>query len=132
MDTVKHNNSTDSRGYLTGFFLALILTVLAFGLVVLATDDSSAWSIMFTAYFPWLAVQISNASRSVILTSIFILAVLQVLIHLRYFLHLKFDSDNIINKAVILFSLLIIIILVGGSAWIMSDLNHLMMKPDKG
>jgi cytochrome o ubiquinol oxidase subunit IV len=131
MVTDKQNNSTDSRGYLTGFFLALVLTVLAFGLVILATDDSSALSKILTAYFPALAVHISNASRSVILTIIFILAVLQVLIHLRYFLHLKFDSNDIINKAVILFSLLIIIILLGGSAWIMSDLNHLMMNSDK-
>lgn len=132
MVTVKQSNSTDFRGYLTGFFLALVLTVLAFGLVILATDDSSASSKILTAYFPSLTVQISNASRSVILTGIFILAMLQVLIHLRFFLHLKFDSNDIINKTVILFSLLIIIILVGGSAWIMSDLNHLMMNSDKG
>jgi cytochrome o ubiquinol oxidase subunit IV len=94
------------RSYLTGFGLAVLLTALAFGLVMsgaLPRDDT--------------------------VIAIFAAAVLQILVHLHYFLHLDTSSAERWNLAAILFTLIIILILIGGSVWIMSNLKDRTMAP---
>ena len=92
------------RSYLTGFALALILTALPFALV--AADP---------------------LPRSVTLLIIGCAAILQVLVHLRCFLHLDLTSTPQENLLAILFTALLVVIMVGGSFWIMLDLQHRMM-----
>ncbi|MGD8629915.1 MAG: cytochrome o ubiquinol oxidase subunit IV [Gammaproteobacteria bacterium] len=91
--------------YLTGFALALVLTVIPFGLVV--TGD---------ALPRWLIVSV-----------IFLAAIAQVLVHLYYFLHLKESAGERWNLPVILFTTLILVILAGGTVWIMVNLHRHMI-----
>jgi len=89
--------------YLTGLALALILTAIPFALV-------------FTAALP----------RGPTLVVIAVAAVIQVLVHLRYFLHLDLTATPRENLLAIAFAAILIILMVGGSFWIMLDLGHRM------
>lgn len=92
------------KSYLIGFGLALVLTVIPFAIV--------GFGLMAA---PGALVVIA------------VLAVAQVLVHLYYFLHLvpgKAPAENILALA---FAVVLIFIMVGGSLWIMFDLNHRMM-----
>jgi cytochrome o ubiquinol oxidase subunit IV len=55
-----------------------------------------------------------------------IAAVLQVLVHLRFFLHLNFTSTPKENLLAIAFTAMLIFVMVGGSFWIMFDLYSRM------
>ncbi|HMB76100.1 MAG TPA: cytochrome o ubiquinol oxidase subunit IV [Kiloniellaceae bacterium] len=87
------------RSYLTGFCLALLLTAIPFGLV--------AFELL---------------PRTATLIAIFIAAIVQILVHLRYFLHLDFTETPRENLLAIAFAGLLIVIMIGGSLWIMFDL----------
>jgi len=90
--------------YATGFVLALVLTVIPFGLVV-------------GGFLPPFAT----------LVIIAILAIIQVVVHLRYFLHVGLQSTPPENLLALAFASLLIFIMIGGSLWIMLDLNARMM-----
>ncbi len=92
------------QSYLTGFVLSLILTAIPFALVMSGTVSSSA-----------------------ILAGIFSAGIVQILVHLHYFLHLDTSSAAGWNLLAIIFTLLIMVLFVGGSIWIMNDLHYRMM-----
>jgi cytochrome o ubiquinol oxidase operon protein cyoD len=92
------------KSYASGFALSLILTAVAFWLVINGT-------------FP----------RRAVLFGIVAAAVMQMLVHLHYFLHLDTSSQARWNVLAILFALLIMILFVGGSIWIMINLSYRMM-----
>jgi cytochrome o ubiquinol oxidase subunit IV len=92
------------QSYVTGLLAALMLTIGAF------------WTIMSAALAPSLAVEVIVA-----------LALTQILAHLIFFLHLNTWSDQGWNLNALLFTVLIVGIVVGGSLWIMSHLNNNMM-----
>jgi cytochrome o ubiquinol oxidase operon protein cyoD len=92
------------KSYATGFILAIVLTILAFALVMSGT-----------------------LSRSAALFGIVSAAVVQMLVHLHYFLHLDTSSAARWNVLALLFTLLIMIIFVGGTIWIMYNLSYRMM-----
>ncbi|GAA0773208.1 cytochrome o ubiquinol oxidase subunit IV [Roseibium denhamense] len=94
----------DLTSYLTGFALALVLTAIPFGLV---------WAELLSG--PAIYVVIGIA------------AVLQVLVHLVFFLHLNLKSTPVENLFFLGFAAVLIVIMVGGSLWIMIDLHHRMM-----
>jgi cytochrome o ubiquinol oxidase operon protein cyoD len=91
------------RGYLTGFALAIVLTAIPFGLVAFGT-----------------------LPRLTTLAIVAVAAVVQVLVHLRYFLHLNLTTTPRENILAIVFAAVLIAIMVGGSLWIMFDLHHRM------
>lgn len=91
------------RSYLVGFALALALTTIPFALVALDVVPR----------LPTLIV-------------IAVAAVIQVLVHLRYFLHLDLTTTPRENILAILFAAVLIFIMVGGSLWIMFDLQQRM------
>jgi len=93
----------DARSYLTGLALALILTVIPFALV----------------YFKPLP-------SGMTLALIAVLAIIQILVHLRCFLHLDLTSTPRENLLAFSFAAVLIFIMVGGSLWIMFDLHHRM------
>ncbi len=93
-----------AKSYLTGFVLSLILTAIPFALVM-----SGTWS--------------SGAT----LAGIFSAGIVQILVHLHYFLHLDFSSEARWNVLAMIFTLLIMALFVGGTLWIMSNLNYRMM-----
>ena len=92
------------KSYLTGFVLSLILTAIPFALVMSGTWSSSA-----------------------ILAGIFSAGIVQILVHLYYFLHLDTSSAARWNMLAMIFTLLIMVLFVGGTIWIMYDLNYRMM-----
>ncbi len=92
------------KSYLTGFLLALILTAIPFALVLRG-----------------------NLSPAATLAAIFITGFVQILVHLHYFLHLDTTSAARWNVLALIFTLLIMILFVGGSLWIMWTLNYRMM-----
>ena len=92
------------RPYVIGFSLSILLTGLAF------------WPVMS-----------GTVSRPVVLPGIIIMAVIQILVHLHYFLHLDSSSTARWNVLALLLTLLIMFLFVGGSIWIMYNLNYRMM-----
>ena len=91
------------RSYLVGFVLAVVLTAIPFYLV--ATHALPASRIMYV---------IAAA------------AVLQILVHLRFFLHLNFTTTPKENLLAIAFTAVLLFLMVGGSLWIMIDLHSRM------
>ena len=92
------------KSYLTGFVLSLILTAIPFAMVM-----SGAWSYSAT------------------LAGVFVAGTVQILVHLHYFLHLDTSSGKRWNVLAMIFTLLIIVLFVGGTLWIMFNLNYRMM-----
>lgn len=90
------------RRYLMGYFWALGLTLAAFGAVVLGGTNQA------------LAVVVAAG-------------LVQIAVHLRYFLHLGFGKSQRENLWLVLFASLLMSLMVGGSLWIMSDLHQRMM-----
>lgn len=97
-------DSESLRPYVTGFVLALVLTAIPFALVVAHVLPK----------FATLAI-------------IAILAVIQVAVHLRFFLHIDLKETPRENLIALAFAALLIFVMVGGSLWIMLDLNARMM-----
>jgi cytochrome o ubiquinol oxidase operon protein cyoD len=91
------------RSYLVGFVLAVVLTAIPFYLVA-------------THALPPLRVMYVIAAA----------AVLQILIHLRFFLHLNFTTTPRENLLAIAFTAVLLFLMVGGSLWIMIDLHSRM------
>ena len=60
-----------------------------------------------------------------------VLAIAQMGVHLVFFIHITTDPDNTNNILALAFGLLIVFLVVGGSLWIMSHLNHNMMPMDQ-
>jgi cytochrome o ubiquinol oxidase operon protein cyoD len=53
--------------------------------------------------------------------------IVQILVHLHYFLHLDLSSEKRWNVLSLLFTFLIMTIFVGGTLWDMYTLNYRMM-----
>ena len=92
------------KSYVIGFVLAVILTVIPFKLVMGGTLEAST-------------------TLAVILG----LAVVQIVVHLIYFLHLDSSSEQRWNVMALAFTALILLIVVAGSLWIMHNMNTNMM-----
>ncbi|MPZ57571.1 MAG: cytochrome o ubiquinol oxidase subunit IV [Rhizobiales bacterium] len=104
---MQHENAETGHGlspYITGLVLALILTAIPFALVA-------------TGLLP----------KPATLSAIMAAAVVQILVHLRYFLHLDLKSTPRENLLALLFAAVLIFFMVGGTFWIMVDLHHRMM-----
>jgi len=59
------------------------------------------------------------------------LAVAQMGVHLVFFLHITTDPDNTNNALALAFGVLIVTLVIGGSLWIMANLNHNMLPMSK-
>jgi cytochrome o ubiquinol oxidase subunit IV len=60
-----------------------------------------------------------------------VLAIAQMGVHLVFFLHITTGPDNTNNVMALAFGVLIVVLLMGGSLWIMANLNHNMMPMDQ-
>ncbi|MFC0337171.1 cytochrome o ubiquinol oxidase operon protein cyoD [Kushneria avicenniae] len=96
----------EQRSYLWGFGLALVLTLIPFAMLA------------FTA-----------VERMTLWLTIGACALIQVVVHLRFFLHITLDRSKREDLLLILFTVLILIILCGGTLWILFDLYQRML-PD--
>jgi len=92
------------KSYVIGFVLSIILTAIPFGLVM----------------YPSL-------SKAATLWIVLIFAVVQVMVHLVYFLHLDRSAAQRNNVTALAFAALVIVLLVGLSLWIMFSIHTEMM-----
>ncbi len=99
-----HAGHASVKSYMIGFVLAVILTVIPFKVVMDGKMD-----------------------KGTILWIILGMAVVQMIVHMKYFLHLDTSSEQRSNVVALLFTALILVIVVAGSLWIMHNLNHNMM-----
>ena len=90
--------------YTLGLFLAVILTATSFW----AANTSLLWA-------PGVPLGLA------------VLAIAQIGVHLVFFLHITTGRDNTNNVLALAFGMLIVILVIGGSLWIMTNLNANMM-----
>jgi cytochrome o ubiquinol oxidase operon protein cyoD len=60
-----------------------------------------------------------------------VLAIAQMGVHLVFFLKITTGPDNVNNVMALAFGVLIVLLLIVGSLWIMTHLNHNMMPMDQ-
>ena len=96
------------RGYLIGFGLATLITCVSFFIA----GTSLVWQ-------PSIPI------------ALFVLAIAQMGVHLVFFIHITTGPDNVNNVLALAFGILIVFLLIGGSLWIMSNLNHNMTPMDR-
>ena len=104
MDNVPSQHMPTRGTYLTGLVLAVLLTAIPFALVA------------FDLLSPVPA-----------LVAIAAAAIIQIVVHLRYFLHLSVTFTPHDNLIALVFAAFLIFVMVGGSLWIMFDLHNRMM-----
>jgi len=97
------------KSYITGFILSIILTLVAYFAVMQKWFDGAGL----------IAFMMGLAS-------------IQFIVQLFFFLHLGSESKPRWKLAAFLFMFLVLIIIVGGSLWIMANLNYnMMMTPEQ-
>ncbi len=99
-----HGHGTRA-GYLTGFALSVVLTAIPF----------------------WLVMSPINKNLGAVAVTIFALAAVQIVVHVRYFLHLDSKAEGGWTLMSFAFTVLIVGIVIGGSVWVMFHLNANMM-----
>jgi cytochrome o ubiquinol oxidase operon protein cyoD len=93
------------KGYVTGFVLAVILTAIPF------------WMVMGKVF------ESSSTTAIVILA----LAVVQIVVHMVYFLHMNTRSEGGWSLLALIFTMVLVVITLAGSLWVMYHLNSNMM-----
>lgn len=93
------------RSYLIGFGLSVVLTAIPFWLVMTGALDSK----QATAF------------------AIMALAVIQIVVHMVFFLHMNVRSESGWNMLALIFTLVLVVITLTGSLWVMYHLNTNMM-----
>jgi cytochrome o ubiquinol oxidase operon protein cyoD len=78
---------------------------------------------IYLTFAAYLMVYNHLFSNIVLTTVIVILALVQFIIQVVFFLHLGRETKPRWKLAVMLFMIMVVLILVGGSLWIMSNLN---------
>ena len=92
------------KTYMIGFLLSVVLTAIPF------------WLVMSEALAPQLTGLIITA-----------FAVVQIVVHMIFFLHMNHKSEGGWNMLALIFTLVIVVIAVAGSVWVMYHLNTNMM-----
>ncbi|OWT72926.1 MULTISPECIES: cytochrome o ubiquinol oxidase subunit IV [unclassified Achromobacter] len=92
-------------GYMTGFVLAVILTVIPFWLVMGKVFESSS-------------------TTALILLG---LGAIQIVVHMIYFLHMNAKSEGGWNMLALIFTIVLVVITLAGSLWVMYHMNVNMM-----
>lgn len=90
-------------------------------------------SLLLTLGAFWIVMQYTNGTgvpKEVVLPAVIILAIIQLVAQLYFFLHLGRESKPRWNFIVFLFMILVLVIVVWGSLWIMDNLNYNMMPQD--
>lgn len=97
-------HTPQAKPYLIGFVLAAILTVIPFAMVMM-----------------------SSMSKDVIAIAIAVMAAVQMLVHVIFFLHLDGSPQKRLTVQSGLFTLILIAIMMVGSLWVMYNMDVNMM-----
>ena len=93
------------KGYMTGFILSVILTAIPFWLVMAKViPDNKITTVVILGF-----------------------AVVQVIVHMIYFLHLDSTSEGGWNMLALIFTMVLLVIMFSGSLWVMYHMNANMM-----
>jgi len=87
--------------YLIGFALATILTIIPFTLVA-TVGGAFSYAILVVC------------------------AILQLIVHLRFFLHLSYKGQQKEDLQLVMFTGFILLIMIGGSIWVLGSLYSRM------
>lgn len=93
-----------TKEYVTGLILSLVLTAIPFALVMMG-----------------------NLSTGITAGVILVCAIAQLFVQVVFFLHMNGSSEQEWNTITGAFSILTVVILVIGSIWVISHLNHNML-----
>ena len=93
------------KGYVIGFLLSVVLTAIPFWLV--------------------MAKVFADPKTTVFIVMAF--AVVQILVHMVYFLHLNTSSEGGWNMLALIFTMVLVVITLSGSLWVMYHMNTNMM-----
>jgi cytochrome o ubiquinol oxidase operon protein cyoD len=93
------------RSYLIGFGLSVILTAIPF----------------------WLVMTGVLESKTATALAIMAFAVMQIFVHMIYFLHMNARSQGGWTLMALIFTLVLVVIALTGSLWVMYHLNANMM-----
>jgi cytochrome o ubiquinol oxidase operon protein cyoD len=93
------------KGYLTGFILSVVLTAIPF----------------------WLVMGHVFADNRVTAVAVMALAVVQIVVHMVYFLHMNTKSEGGWTMLALIFTMVVVVITLAGSIWVMNHLNTNMM-----
>jgi cytochrome o ubiquinol oxidase operon protein cyoD len=93
------------RGYLTGFGLSVLLTALPF----------------------WLVMSGAIASNQIAAALCMGFALLQIVVHMIFFLHMNGRSEGGWTMMALLFTIVLIVIALSGSLWVMYHMTTNMM-----
>ncbi len=94
--------------YLLGLGLATLLTAVSFFV--------ASTTLVWTPSIP---------------VALVVLAIAQMGVHLVFFLHITTGPDNTNNVMALAFGVLIVLVLMVGTIWVMTNLNHNMMHMDQ-
>ncbi|USU08520.1 cytochrome o ubiquinol oxidase subunit IV [Sphingomonadaceae bacterium OTU29MARTA1] len=105
-----HGHSSDEahgtrKDYVIGFVLSVILTAIPFGLVmsgIIADTRITAGIVM-------------------------VFALVQIVVHMVYFLHMNSKSENGWTLMALIFTIIVLTICLAGSLWVMYHMNTNMM-----
>lgn len=103
------NGSSDAHGgrggYVIGFLLSVLLTAVPFALVM------------------------TNAIADTRITAgiVVVLAIVQIVVHMIYFLHMSSKSEHGWTLMSLIFTAIIVVIVLSGSLWVMYHMNLNMM-----
>jgi cytochrome o ubiquinol oxidase operon protein cyoD len=103
-----HETVEGIGSYLIGLGLATLLTIVSFFIA----GTTLVWG-------PSIPV------------ALVVLAIAQMGVHLAFFLHITTGPDNLNNVMALAFGVLIVFLIIVGSLWIMSHMNHNMMPMDQ-
>jgi cytochrome o ubiquinol oxidase operon protein cyoD len=104
MQSSPHSREVTPRPYLVGVVLALLLTAIPFAAVAArALPPASTFAVIAVA------------------------AIVQIVVHLRFFLRLDLKPSSQEKLVALCFAAVLIVIMAGGSLWIMFDLQYRMM-----
>jgi cytochrome o ubiquinol oxidase operon protein cyoD len=93
------------KGYLIGFGLSVVLTAIPF----------------------WLVMTGALGDNQLTALAIMALAVVQIVVHMVYFLHMSPKSEGGWTMMALIFTLVMVVIALIGSLWVMYHLNTNMM-----
>lgn len=92
-------------GYMLGFVLSVVLTAIPF----------------------WLVMSGTLPSKQITALVIMAFAVVQIVVHMVYFLHMSPRSENGWTMMALIFTIVMVVIALSGSLWVMNHLNSNMM-----
>jgi cytochrome o ubiquinol oxidase operon protein cyoD len=93
------------KGYLTGFGLSILLTAIPF------------WVVMGDVFR-------STTTAAVV---VLVFGVVQIYVHMIYFLHMNSKAEQGWTMLSMIFTVVLVLITLGGSFWVMFHLNSNMM-----